>query len=63
MLPASGLRNADNTLEQGRFAGAVGSDHGDEGASLHCAVEVMDRGVALVAERKIAKAQRCHGRF
>ena len=53
---AKRLELAHDALEQGRFAGAVRPDQGEQLASRHLALDVMHGGATVVAERQIAKA-------
>jgi hypothetical protein len=48
---------AGNALEQRRFAGAVGADDGQQAAGGNLAVQVVNRRMAIVAQRQIVEAQ------
>jgi hypothetical protein len=48
---------ADNALEQGRLAGAIRADHGQQIARCHLAVEMMDRRVTVISQGEIAESQ------
>jgi hypothetical protein len=54
-LDAAGERpqQADDGLQQRRLAGAVGADDGRQRARPEAAAQVMDGGMAVVAEREI----------
>lgn len=51
------LEQADNAAEQRRFAGAVGTDHRDQCALDHLAIQVMHGWMPIVAQGDIAKLQ------
>ena len=51
------LERADHALEQGRLAGAVRADHGDQRAVFDLAAEMMHGRMAVIAEREIAELQ------
>ena len=55
--------DADNAFEQSRFAGAVRADHREQGAARDRAIEMMDRGVAVIAEREIMECELRRHRF
>ena len=44
------LEDADEAAKQGRFAGAVGTDHRDQGARRDLAAEVVHRRMPVIAQ-------------
>ena len=57
IAPERGAKRARDALEQGRLAGAVRPDDGQQGAGFDGAVEVMHRGAPAIAERQIVEGQ------
>ena len=54
-LPVKRFDNPAHAFQQGRFAAAIGTKHGEQAALLDHAVEVMHRRMPVVAKRHIIK--------
>ena len=50
-----------DALEQGRLARPVGADHRQQGALRHLALQMVDGGMAVVAESEVLEHQRRRG--
>ena len=59
--PGERLDQSSNPLEERRFAGPIGTHHGDQHAGLDLTAETMNGRMAVIAEREITEMQDSSG--